>query len=150
MFLHHPDHHHLRWRAAPRLLVLALVAALPTLLVWVAAIGQSVGLGRPLDLLPIPAAAPTRLDRLLLLGTVWLLTLGCPLAAFVLGVLGLVDAELHIAAWEITVRVRLPAPPWSWLSLLALLLIGVSAALFAAMAGHLAADCLLGGDCGLP
>ena len=49
----------LRWRAVPFLIPLALVAALPAVLIWCAALIQSLGLGHPLDSLPVPSAAPT-------------------------------------------------------------------------------------------
>jgi hypothetical protein len=138
---------HLRWHPTPILAPLAVLATLPALLIWAAAVVQSVGVGHPLDALPVPAAAATRPDRLLLLGTFLAVTLGDPLAAFLLGVLAVVDAEIHVEHWEITARLRPPAPPWRWLQLLTLLLLALGAVLFLAMAGHLAADCLLGGDC---
>jgi hypothetical protein len=129
------------------LLPLALLAVLPAVLLWAAAIAQSIGLGHPLDRLPAPASAATRLDRLLLLGAVWMLSLGGPLAAFAGSLLALVDAELRVEPWELSARLRLPAPPWERSQVTALLLLALGALLFAAMAGHLAADCLLGGDC---
>jgi hypothetical protein len=138
---------HLRWRAAPVLVPLALLAALPALLVWAAALAQVFGAGHPLAGLPTPSSATTRLERLVLLGTYWCVTLGGPAIAFTLGLLALIDAELHVEGWEITGRVRLPPPPWCWPQALGMLVLLIGGVLFLAMAGHLAADCVLGSDC---
>jgi hypothetical protein len=135
------------WRAVPLLVPLAVVAMLPAMLVWAAALATALGLGQPLASLPTPGQAATRLERLLLLGTFWAITLAGPLAAAVLGVLAVVEVELVVDGWDVRLRLRLPAPPWRGRQLIALLLVGLASVLFVAMAGHLAADCLLGADC---
>ncbi|MGI9148151.1 MAG: hypothetical protein ACR2IK_16625 [Chloroflexota bacterium] len=71
---------YLRSRALPLLLSFALLATLPSVAIWSSALIQSLGVGHPLDLLPTPAAAPTRLDRLAWLVLFWAVTLGGPLA----------------------------------------------------------------------
>jgi hypothetical protein len=134
------------WRAVPLLIPLGMVALLPALMIWVAALIGSVGLASPLNALPKPAAA-TLFGRLVLLAIFWAVTLVGPLVAAVLGTFAAVDAELRIEHWEISARVRLPAPPWTGYQLVAVVLLVVGALLFVAMAGHLAADCMLGGDC---
>ncbi|HLZ25553.1 MAG TPA: hypothetical protein VKQ30_25800 [Ktedonobacterales bacterium] len=97
--------------------------------------------------LPVPAAATNRPERLLLLLAFLAVTLVLPLLAVLSGVLATTSFELRISGWEITARVRLPAPPWTPRQLVIAVLLLVGAALFLAMAGHLAADCLLGADC---
>ena len=140
----------LRWRAVPFLIPLGVVALLPALVMWMAGFVASLGIGYPLDALPKPAASPTLLARLTWLAIFWAATLGGPLAAVVLSAFGAIDAELRIEHWEISARVRLPAPPWRLHQLLVVLLLAFGAVLFVAMAGHLAADCVLGGDCLMP
>jgi hypothetical protein len=140
----------LRWRAVPFLVPLGILALLPAVAIWVAALVGSVGLASPLDALPKPATAATPFERLALLAIFSIVTLGGPLAAAVLGAFAAVDAELRIERWEISARVRLPAPPWTGSRLPALVLLAVGAVLFLAMAGHLTADCVLGGDCPAP
>ena len=51
---------------------------------------------------------------------------------------------------DVSARVRLPAAPWRLHQLLAAIPLAFGAVLFVAMAGHLAADCVLGGDCLMP
>ena len=138
---------HFRWRATPSLALVAVLATTPAILLWAAALAGSLGFGHPLEALPAPAAAPTRLDRLLTLGIFLAVTVGGPLLAFVLSALAIADAEVRVEHWEISARLRVPAPPWHLAQLLALLLLVAGALLFAAMVGHLAADCLLAGDC---
>jgi hypothetical protein len=140
----------LRWRAVPFLIPLGVVALLPALVIWMAAFIGSLGIGFSLDALPKPVASPTLLIRLMWLGIFWAATLGGPLAAVVLGAFGAIDAELRIEHWEISARVRLPAPRWRLHQLLAVVLLAFGALLFVAMAGHLAADCVFGGDCLMP
>ena len=126
------------------------MALLPALAIWTAAFVASLGIGFSLDALPKPVASPQLLARFTWLAIFWAATLGGPLAAVVLGAFGAIDAELHIEHWEISARVRLPAPPWRRHQLLAAILLAFGAVLFVAMAGHLAADCVLGGDCLMP
>jgi hypothetical protein len=140
----------LRWRAVPLLIPLGVVALLPALVIWSAAIVASLGIGFSLDALPKHVASPTLVARLTWLAVFWAATLGGPLAAVVLGAFGTLDAELRIEHWEISARVRLPAPPWRLHQLLAAILLAFGTVLFVAMAGHLAADCVLGGDCLMP
>lgn len=140
----------LRWRAVPLLVPLGILALLPALAIWVAALVASVGLASRFDELPKPASAATPLERLTLVAIFSIVTLGGPLVAAVLGAFAAVDAELRIEHWEVTARVRVPAPPWTGSRLLALVLVAVGAVLFMAMAGHLTADCVLGGDCPAP
>lgn len=45
------------------------------------------------------------------LATFWAVILGGPAAASLLGALAGVEAELRIENWEISARLRLPAPP---------------------------------------
>lgn len=108
---------------------------------------QSLGLGTALIGLPTPAAAANRLDRLILLATFWVVTLGGPLIGAGLGLLAVVDAELRIREWDVSARMRLPTQSGHPGLRVALILVGISALLFVGMAGHLAADCLLGSDC---
>ena len=137
----------LRWRAVPFLVPLGVVALLPALVIWAAAIVGSLGFAYPLTLLPAPAAASSGVERLTRLVIFWAITLGGPLVAFVAGAAAAVDAELRVEPWEVSVRIRVPAPLWTGYRLLALALVAVAGILFIAMAGHMAADCILGGDC---
>ena len=132
----------LRWHAAPRLLWLVPLTLIPALAIWAAAIVESLGLGRPLSSFAslIPA---THLGHALELGV----TVGGPLLAAALCLLALAEAEVRLGEWEIAARLRLPAPPWSRAQVVAGLLFAIGALLFLAMTGHLAADCVLGGDC---
>ncbi|HLZ30009.1 MAG TPA: hypothetical protein VKV73_22025 [Chloroflexota bacterium] len=70
-----------------------------------------------------------------------------PVLAVLSSVLATISFDLQIAKWEITARMRLPAPPWTLAQLAAVILLLLGAALFVAMAGHLAADCVFGADC---
>ncbi len=125
----------------------SLVALVPAAALWAAALADSIGLTHLLAYLPVPAAGTNRPERLLLLDTFLAVTLVLPLLAVLSGVLATASFDLRISDWEITARVRLPAPPWTPRHLLVAVLLLVGAALFVAMAGHLAADCLLGTDC---
>jgi len=125
----------------------SLVALGPAAALWAAALADSIGMSHLLIDLPVPAAATNRPERLLLLLAFLAVTLVLPLLAVLSGVLATTSFELRISGWEITARVRLPAPPWTPRQLVIAVLLLVGAALFLAMAGHLAADCLLGADC---
>jgi hypothetical protein len=81
------------------------------------------------------------------LAVFWAITLGGPMLALLAGGAATLDAELRIEHWEVSGRVRIAAPRWTGYRLLALGVVAVAALLFIAMAGHLAADCLIGGDC---
>lgn len=70
-----------------------------------------------------------------------------PIVAVLAGALATISFELRIINWEITASLRLPTPPWTLTQVAAGLVLVVGAILFAAMAGHLAADCLFGTDC---
>jgi hypothetical protein len=138
---------HLRWQSRPWLVLLALAALAPAVTIWAAALVNSLGLAHMLALLPAPATATSRPERLLLMDAFLTVTLGLPVLAVLAGVLATISFDLRITNWEITVSLRLPAPPWTLAQLAAVVLLLVGAALFVAMAGHLAADCLLGTDC---
>jgi hypothetical protein len=124
----------------------SIVALVPAAALWAAALADSIGI-HLLTYLPMPAAATNRSERLLLLDTFLAVTLVLPLFAVVSGVLAAASFDLRITGWEITVRVRLPAPPWTLRQVLLAVLLLIGAAVFLAMAGHLAADCVLGTDC---
>jgi hypothetical protein len=62
-------------------------------------------------------------------------------------VLATLSFDLRITNWEITARVRLPAPPWTLSQLIVGVLLLIAVVLVLAMAGHLAADCVFGTDC---
>jgi hypothetical protein len=138
---------HLRWQPRPWLLGVALVALLPAMLLWTAAVGDSLGITHLLTALPTAANASSRPERLLLLVTFLVATLGLPGVAVLSGALAILAIDLRIARWEVTARLRFPAPSWTLPQLVALVLLLGAAALFMAMAGHLAADCLVGTDC---
>jgi hypothetical protein len=138
---------HLRWQSRAWLMSLSLVALGPAVALWAAAFADSIGITHLLTYLPMPAAATSRPERLLLLDTFRAVTLVLPLVAVLSGVLATVSFDLRIGNWEITARVRLPAPPWTLRQVIAAVLRLVGASLFVAMAGHLAADCVLGADC---
>jgi hypothetical protein len=138
---------HLRWQSRPWLMFVSLGALGPAAALWAAALADSIGITHLLTYLPVPAAATSRPERLLLLDTYLAVTLVLPLLAVLSGVLATASFDLRITGWEITARVRLPAPPWTLRQLVVAVLLPVGAALFLAMAGHLAADCLLGADC---
>ena len=95
----------------------------------------------------LPATATSRLEHLLLLATFLSVMLVFPIVAALAGALATISFELRIVNWEITARLRLPTPPWTLAQVTAGLLLVVGAVLFAAMVGHLAADCLFGTDC---
>src|ERR1051326_4241050 len=137
---------HLRWHSRPWLLFLSLVALAPAAMLWAAALANSVGI-HLLAYVPAPATAATRAERLLLLDAFLAVTLVLPLLAVISGVLAVAHFDLRITGWEITARVRLPAPPWTLRHLAVAVLLLVGTAVFLAMAGHLAADCVLGTDC---
>jgi len=132
----------IRWRSYPPLFAVSALTLLPAATVWAAALLQAARLGHPLDQLVAPPA--TAVARLAFVG---LLTLGPALAALA-GFLAIVDLETTIGHWELGLRLRLPSPPWSGVQVAALLSCALAALLFAAMTGHLAADCFFGGDCG--
>jgi hypothetical protein len=138
---------HLRWQPRPWLLALTLLALVPAMAIWTAALASSLGIATLITALPTPATMTTRFERLVVLDTVLAVMLVLPALAVLASVLATVAVELRIAGWEITARLRLPAPPWRSTQVAALLLIVVGALLFLAMAGHLAADCLFGTDC---
>ena len=140
----------LRWYPRPGLAFLAVVALVPTALLWGAALADALGLTHLLNALPVPATASIRSERLLLLTMFLAVMLLFPLIAALSGFLATIAFELQVANWEISARLRLPAPPWSKSQLLAVALLALGALLFMAMAGHLAADCVFGNDCGLP
>ena len=138
---------HLRWQPRPWLVWAALVALVPATALWATAIADSLGITRLLTLLPVPATATNRPERLLLLGTFLTVTLVFPLLAVLSGVLATISFDLRISEWEITASLRLPRPPWTPRQLVATAILLVAAILFAAMAGHLAANCVFGTDC---
>lgn len=138
---------HLRWQPRPWLLFLALVALAPAASLWTASLANLVGIAHLLTYLPVPTTATSRIERLMLVDTFLTATLVLPLLAVLCGVLATVSFDLRIASWEITARLRLPAPPWTLGQMAAVVLLLLGAALFVAMAGHLAADCVFGTDC---
>jgi hypothetical protein len=138
---------HLRWQPRPWLVSVALVALLPAMALWAAALADSFGIAHVLAAFPAPATATSRPERLLLVDTFLTVTLVLPLLAGLSAVLAMISFELRIAGWEMTVSLRLPSPPWDLQQVVAALLLLIGAALFIAMAGHLAADCLIGSDC---
>jgi hypothetical protein len=137
----------LRWRPRPWLTPFAFLALVPAAALWVAALADSLGLTRTLALLPVPATATSRPDRLVLLATFLSVMLVLPIVAVLASALATISLELRIINWEITANLRLPTPPWTLTQVAAGLLLLVGAVLFAAMAGHLAADCMFGTDC---
>ena len=132
-----------RWRPVPQLALVAVVLVLPAVAVWVAAIAAALGLGVPLDEV---AALPLPARRLVFLT----LTLAAPAAAGLCGALAVLGGELRAERYELTARLTLPRPPLHRTQVCALLVLVGGIGLAAAMAGHLAADCLLGGDCPSP
>ena len=137
----------LRWQPRPWLMPLAFLALVPAAALWLAALADSVGLTRTLAMLPVPSAATGRPERILLQATFLGVMLVLPVATVLACALATITFELRIINWEITASVRLPIPPWTLTQVAAALLLVVAAVLFAAMAGHLAADCLFGTDC---
>jgi len=109
--------------------------------------GDSLGITHVLFYLPLPSAAPTRPERLLLLDAFFTVTLALPFFAAISSLLASVAFELRLTSWEVALRVRLPAPPWSLRQLLMAVLLLGAVTLFVAMAGHLVADCMFGADC---
>ena len=137
----------LRWRPRPWLTPFAFLALVPAAALWVAALADSLGLTRTLAMLPVPATATSRPERLVLLATFLSVMLVLPTVAVLAGALATISFELRIINWEVTANLRLPTPPWTLTQVAAGLLLLVGAVLFAAMAGHLAADCMFGMDC---
>jgi hypothetical protein len=119
----------------------------PTVALWLAGLAESLGLTRILATLPVPATAPSRPERLLLVALFMSLMLVLPVLAVLAGALATISFEVRIVNWEITASLRFPTPPWTLTQWAAGLLLVAAALLFAAMAGHLAADCLFGTDC---
>lgn len=138
---------HLRWQPRPWLLSVALLTLTPVVLLWGAALGESLGLTHLLTALPTPSNVASRPERLVLLASFLTVTMGLPLVGVLAGGLAILAIELQVVRWEITARLRLAAPPWTLTQLAALVLLLAAAGLFMAMAGHLAADCLFGTDC---
>jgi len=138
---------HLRWQPRPWFVFLAITALAPSAFLWLAALANSLGITHVLTLLPAPAAATSRSERLLLLDAFLTVMLVLPVVAVLSSVLATISFDLQITRWEITARLRLPAPPWTLAQLAAVVLLLLGAALFVAMAGHLAADCVFGADC---
>lgn len=126
---------------------MAFVALAPAIVLWAAALADSLGVTHLLNQLPVPTTASSRAERLLLLDTFLAVMLVFPLLAVLSTVLATVSFDLRVTSWEITVRLRLPSPPWSLPQLVSAALLAVAAILFVAMAGHLVADCVLGTDC---
>ena len=137
----------LRWQPRPWLTPFAFLALVPAAALWVAALADSLGLTRTLAMLPVPATATSRPERLLLQATFLSVMLVLPFLAVLAGAMATISVELRIINWEITASLRLPTPPWTLTQVAAGLLLLVGAVLFGAMAGHLAADCLFGTDC---
>ena len=137
----------LRWQPRPWLVLVALFALVPAIALWATAMADSLGITHLLTVLPVPATATNRLERLLLLGTFLTVTLVFPLLAVLSGVLATISFDLRITEWAITASLRLPRPAWTLPQLGATILLLVAAILFVAMAGHLAADCVFGTDC---
>jgi hypothetical protein len=129
---------HVRWQATPRLVPLAVVTALPAVVLWTAALVEALGVGRPLNLLAPTPAIGRVLAAILVVG---------PLLAAGAAALALADAEVRVEHWELTARLRMPPPPWRAQDLIAAVVLVLGGVLFVAMAGHLAADCALAGDC---
>src|SRR5438067_6518293 len=96
---------HVRWQPVPHLLLLAPLALGPALMLWSAAIGEAMGIGRPLSQLAsvVPVSRGPHLAGFVILHG---LTLVGPLMAGALSALALVEAELHLENYEITGRVR--------------------------------------------
>jgi len=128
-------------------MVVALIALVPVATLWMAALADSLGITHVLTALPGPATATSRPERVLLLCIFLTVVLVLPLLAALSGVLATISFDLRVANWVVTASLRLPAPPWNMAQLTAAALLVVGAALFLAMAGHLAADCVFGTDC---
>ena len=126
---------------------MTLIALTPAMALWAAALADSLGITHVLTGLAVPATASSRAERLLLLDAFLTLMLVFPLVAALSTLLATVSFDLRIANWEITASLRLPPPPWTLWQLVAAAFLLVAAMLFVAMAGHLAADCILGTDC---
>jgi hypothetical protein len=116
----------LRWRPMP----------------WLAALATSVGLGQLPASLEL-AAVPLATRRLVFLA----LTLATPAASAACCALGLLGVELRVADRALTARVLLPRSSLGLGQAIGLLTLVGAVGLAIAMGGHLAADCLLGGDC---
>ena len=132
----------LRWRPIPPLVLAAIVLLLPAAAVWVAALASALGLvsGAPdFGLVALPLA-----QRRLIF---WALTLLLPAGAGVAAALGVLGGVVRAEGYELSARLALPRPPLGLGQVLGLLILVAAAGLFVAMAGHLAADCILGGDC---
>jgi len=137
----------LRWQPRPWLTPVAFLALVPAATLWLAALADSLGFTRILATLPVPATAPSRPERLLLLAVFMSVTLMLPGMAVLAGAMATISFELRVVNWEITASLRFPTPPWTLTQWATGLLLVAAALLFAAMAGHLAADCLFGTDC---
>lgn len=138
---------HLRWLPRPWLVCVTLIALLPAMLLWAGALADSLGITHLLAGVPVRATATTHAERLLLVDTFLTVTLALPLLAVLASVLAIISFDLRIANWEVTARLRLPAPPWTLAQLASVALVLLGAILFVAMAGHLVADCVFGTDC---
>jgi hypothetical protein len=132
-----------RWRPVWWLVPIGLALALPATVVWAAALAATAGLGNPLGALDA-AAVPLATRRALFLA----LTLAAPAAAAACGGLGVLGGELAVGGNEVTARMVLPRPPLRPTHVGGLLTLLAGLGMSAAVAGHLLADCLLGGDCG--
>jgi hypothetical protein len=137
----------LHWQPRRWLLILTLVALVPAIVVWAAALASSLGIAPLLTALPTPATVPSRIERLVVLDTSLTVMLVLPLLAVLASVLATIAVDLEITRWEVTARLRLPAPPWTLAQVAATLFLIVGVGLFAAMAGHLVTDCIFGTDC---
>ena len=127
----------LKWDASPWLLVPVPFVAAPAASLWVAALLQAVGLGRPLDAIvawlnAIAGPEPTQGPRIIALA----LFFGLPAIAFALAFFAFMSGDVAIVDWTIDVRLRLPRPPWRLVDAIAATLFLLATLLVLAMAAH--------------
>jgi hypothetical protein len=127
----------LRWDASPWLLVPVPVLAAPAAALWIGAVLQAVGLGRPVDALVTAlgstgGAESTFGTRVIVL----VLFFGLPVVAFALAFFALFGGELAIEDWTVDARLRLPRPPWRIVDLVAAALLVFTGLLALAVAAH--------------
>jgi hypothetical protein len=127
----------LKWDASPWLLVPVPFLAAAAASLWIAAVLQAIGVGRPLDavvrwLNAIAGPEPAEGRSIIALA----LFFGLPAIAFALAFFAFLGGELAIADWTIDARLRLPRPPWRLIDAVGATLLLLTTLLVLAMAAH--------------
>jgi hypothetical protein len=127
----------LRWDASPWLLVPVPILAAPAAALWIGAVLQAVGLGRPLDTFVAALGATGGAESTFGARVIVLVVFfGLPLVAFALAFFAFFGGELAIEDWTVDARLRLPRPPWRVVHLIAAALLVLTALLALAVAAH--------------